>query len=355
MVGGCGWLGLGLTLPNKNLRITGAPRSVFSVIPPAGLEQAALLFKQKKWEELEAELEKYVKKGESEHPTSNTQHPTPNRFDTPDGYARELLAKYREQERHVGAMLKLIEEDVTKGHKKLAQVRLSGLERLLGEVSPAMVELKTGAAALTNDTLELPKGFVNSTLDTMDMGPGADMYRPLPARDPKAPPLKWELVLPWATPWSRGGYENAKPGDSYIATIVEEGEPDPDLGDWTGLDYDAGGWEPAKGFIAPVSGKKEYIKGRRVWIRRNFKTPANAGDYERIRLRTGSCATVYLNGHCLATLVRRGDMELQPKVLELLKKDGTDNVVAAYFPWGKKRHDLVIDAAVEAVPVEAAP
>ena len=49
-------MALFMYLPERRLQIMGAPKSVFAVKPPKGLEKAAQLYKEKKWAALRAEL-----------------------------------------------------------------------------------------------------------------------------------------------------------------------------------------------------------------------------------------------------------------------------------------------------------
>ena len=115
-------VGLFLYLPERRLRILGAGRGVFGTRPPAGMERAAELFREKRWPELGRELE-----------------------GAEGAYADGLRAAYQEMERHAAATLKLVETNLAGGRAATALAQLEALQRLLGEEREAAARLRERA------------------------------------------------------------------------------------------------------------------------------------------------------------------------------------------------------------------
>lgn len=124
--GSTGAVALPLMLPRKQIRITGAPRGVFGVQPPKPLENAAVLYRGKKWKELVAFLEAYLAKPDRGHAE----------------YATALRAAYRRLEEHAAATLALVKGSIQQRSFDKAKKQLAALNTLLGEERPEMTKLR---------------------------------------------------------------------------------------------------------------------------------------------------------------------------------------------------------------------
>jgi len=119
-------VGLFLCLPERRLQILGGD-SVFAQRPPEGLEKAAQLYKDKKWDELRTFLNAYIK----------TSAPADRLT-----YARKLLAAHERLEKHAAATLKIIRKTIDDGRPATAQTQLDLLARMLGEERPEAAKLR---------------------------------------------------------------------------------------------------------------------------------------------------------------------------------------------------------------------
>ena len=124
-------MGLFLYLPERRLQILGGD-SVFAQQPPAGLEEAAQLYREKKWRQLRAFLGDYIAKAERSQDVSADDL----------RYARKLLAAYERLERHAAATLKIIEQSIADDRKATAQLQLDLLAKMLGEERPEAARLR---------------------------------------------------------------------------------------------------------------------------------------------------------------------------------------------------------------------
>ena len=113
-------------LPERRIRLLGAPRGVFGTRPPAPLAKAAALYRRKQWAALTQALEAYLQQPDRPH----------------EGYAKALLAAYQRTERHAGATLALAKANIQAKKLATAQAQLDALERLLGEERPAAAALR---------------------------------------------------------------------------------------------------------------------------------------------------------------------------------------------------------------------
>jgi len=121
-------------LPRRSLRILGGPKGVFATDPPAGLEQATALFKQKRWRELATLLKAFL----DERGLSRSERL----------YARGLSEAYERMEEGVSFTLEAIDGNVRKGDYLAARGQLAAVRRLVGEDRPRMTEF---AAALGSE------------------------------------------------------------------------------------------------------------------------------------------------------------------------------------------------------------
>jgi len=129
---GVGAIAMCFAMPQKRLRVFGAPRSVFGTRPPAELKAARELYAEKKWAKLEESLNEYlVKPGQKGK-----------------GYAKALLATYRALEAQAAATIELIEGNIERGRPDVASKQLAALRILLGEERPEMKELGERIGAL---------------------------------------------------------------------------------------------------------------------------------------------------------------------------------------------------------------
>jgi len=124
-------MGLFLYLPERRLQILGGD-SVFAQQPPAGLEEAAQLYKEKKWRQLRAFLGDYIAKAERSRDVAADDLQ----------YARKLLAAYERLEKHAAATLKIIEQSIADDRKATARLQLDLLAKMLGEERPEAARLR---------------------------------------------------------------------------------------------------------------------------------------------------------------------------------------------------------------------
>lgn len=121
-------------LPRRSLRILGGPKGVFAEDPPARLEQAAALFKQKRWGELATFLKAFL----AERGLSRSEKV----------YARKVFEAYERMEEGVSLTLDAIDGNIRKGDYLAARGQLAAVRRLVGEDRPQMTEF---AAALGSE------------------------------------------------------------------------------------------------------------------------------------------------------------------------------------------------------------
>jgi len=119
-------MGLFLYLEDRRLQILGGD-SVFAQKPPAGLEKAAQLYKDKKWKELRAFCDAHVRKAKAGSPGAV--------------YAGKLLAAHDRLEKHAAATLKIIEKSIEDGMHATAQTQLRLLANMVGARRPAIAKL----------------------------------------------------------------------------------------------------------------------------------------------------------------------------------------------------------------------
>ena len=119
--------GLFLYLPEKRLQVLGGD-SVFAHKPPAGLEEAARLYREKRWPELKKFLGDYL--GGS--PASKEHR----------WYATEMREAYGRLERHAGATLKIIARTIESGDVKTAELQLDLLAKFVGKERPEAAALR---------------------------------------------------------------------------------------------------------------------------------------------------------------------------------------------------------------------
>ncbi len=124
-------------LPERQIRLLGAPKSVFGVRPPEPLKRAAQLYRDKKWSALTETLATYLAQPNPPH----------------QEYAHALAAAYERMEQHAEATLAMIRRNI--GQKKLAtaQAQFDALNRLVGEERPAAAALR---ATLGDDPISDP-------------------------------------------------------------------------------------------------------------------------------------------------------------------------------------------------------
>jgi len=115
-------MALFLYLPDRHLRVLGAEKGVFGTKPPAGLGKAALLFRDKKWDEMKAAV---ASSGVAD-----------------SKYARDLLAAYERIGRGAEFTLKLAEQDIRDFMPATAKDRLDAVALLLGHEPPAAKALR---------------------------------------------------------------------------------------------------------------------------------------------------------------------------------------------------------------------
>ena len=134
-------MGLFLYLPEKRLQILGGD-SVFARHVPEGLEQAAMLYHDKKWKELESFLSDYLAT------LPDDANPEMKR------YAQDLLAAYRRLEKQAAATMKIIDQSIRDGKLATAKVQLDLLKKMLGEERPEAAKLRS---LLGEEPLKDPK------------------------------------------------------------------------------------------------------------------------------------------------------------------------------------------------------
>ncbi|MCP5117694.1 MAG: hypothetical protein GY953_43280, partial [bacterium] len=112
--------------------------SVFARTPPKGLEKAAQLYKDKKWEELSAFLDKSLA-----GKTTGAAH---------RDYVTKMLAAYTRLTGHADATIGFIEENIAAGNLKTANLQLDMLARMMGRDWSGTAPLR---AKITGDSAKL--------------------------------------------------------------------------------------------------------------------------------------------------------------------------------------------------------
>jgi hypothetical protein len=114
-------------LPERRIRLLGAPKGVFGIRPPEPLKRAAQLYRDKDWSALEQTLHAYLAQPTRPHKE----------------YAEALAAAHNRMEQHVAATLAMIEGNITAKKLATAQAQLDALKRLVGEERPAAAALRS--------------------------------------------------------------------------------------------------------------------------------------------------------------------------------------------------------------------
>ena len=145
-------MGLFLYLPERRLQILGGD-SVFARRAPKGMEEAARLYKDKKWRPLQVLLNDYVQSAKASKAASADHL----------AYARKLLDAYRRLEKHATATLKIIEKSIQDGMPATAQMQLDLLAKMLGEERPEAARLRKqlGEGKLKTRRIEKAQPLVN--------------------------------------------------------------------------------------------------------------------------------------------------------------------------------------------------
>jgi len=117
-------IALSFYLPQGRLRILGAPRGVFAQPPPKGLEKAAELFRQKKWDELATALKPHL---------ASTREPA-------HSFARGLAAARQRIEDHFRFTMGLARKNV-RDDPFVAMEQLNALKSLIGHERKEMADL----------------------------------------------------------------------------------------------------------------------------------------------------------------------------------------------------------------------
>jgi hypothetical protein len=125
-------VGLFLYLPEKRLQILGGD-SVFARKPPAGLEEAARLYREKRWPEVQKFLKDYL----AGAPASDEHR----------WYATKLLEAQDRVERHAAATLKIIGQTIESGDAKTAELQLDLLAKFIGQERPESAAMRKKLAA----------------------------------------------------------------------------------------------------------------------------------------------------------------------------------------------------------------
>ncbi len=113
-------------LPEKRIRTLGAAKGVFGTRPPKPLAKAAMLYRDKQWDQFKQEIATYLE-------TPNAQHAD---------YTRGLLAAYEKMQRHVDATHRLIQRNIQQKKSATARDQLNALKRLVGVESSEAAELR---------------------------------------------------------------------------------------------------------------------------------------------------------------------------------------------------------------------
>jgi hypothetical protein len=158
-------MGLFLYLPERRLHILGG-KSVFAQAPPKGLEEAAQLYKEKKWSQLQVFLNGYIKTAEKDKAASAQQLE----------YARKLLAAYQRLERHAAETLKIIEQSIKDDRQTTAMLQLDLLTKMLGEERPETARLRKrlGPQPRKDRPVEKPASLIDrkEIIASLDLGKG---------------------------------------------------------------------------------------------------------------------------------------------------------------------------------------
>ncbi len=114
-------MGMFLCLPERRLQILGG-QSVFAQAPPDGMEEAAQLYKDKKWSQLRAQLNDFIRKAQRGNGSAEQL-----------SYAKRLLAAHNRLEKHAAATLPIIDRSIQDGMLATASTQLDLLGKMLGE------------------------------------------------------------------------------------------------------------------------------------------------------------------------------------------------------------------------------
>ncbi|NQT89600.1 hypothetical protein HQ560_22715 [bacterium] len=264
-------------LPQRRLRILGAPRGVFGVRPPKALAAAAQAFKDKQWGTLEAELAKHVN----------------------GDYAKGLRSAYEQMEKDVAVALVLAAANIKAKKPAAAVDQLDALKRLLGAETPAMAKVR---AALPP---AIPKRKWPRQGKRGIVTPKTTLFAVKPPRG-----VRWADILPSVI----GSDKNRKEACT-VATTAPKGR-------WYDPAAKPVGWKRHKG----------KLPNQEVWVRRAFTFNGDLDSFSVMQLASTANGEAYLNGLKLADL-KPGAVDLRPGIVAALKEG--DNVLAARLTPGK--------------------
>ena len=146
--------GLFLYLPEKRLQILGGD-SVFAHKPPAGLEEAARLYREKRWSDLQKFLNDYL----AGSPASDEHRQ----------YATKMLAAYKRLEHHAAATLKIIAKTIEAGDVKTAELQFDLLAKFVGKEQPEAASLRKKLTTGVKPKPAPRKGSVKMLVDAQKL------------------------------------------------------------------------------------------------------------------------------------------------------------------------------------------
>ncbi|MDP6502088.1 MAG: DUF6288 domain-containing protein, partial [Planctomycetota bacterium] len=305
-------IGLFLYLPQRKLRILGAPKSPFSHPVPDGLELAVRMLREKKWKELKVELSRLRQSTDARQKK----------------YAGDLEAVYGRMEESVEFALGLIRQNIEGRKQATAEEQLNALKKLLGEERPAMARLRESLSKEPKDTKTAGQPAASH--------PEWMVYRKLGPRTP----IAWQTVLPLAA--------DSKQPYRYFSG---EGGASPGSGQWWEPDAGEDGWKVQTGPL-PDKGQKQY------WLRRTFQSKDEGFQFLRILMAGEGSAEIYLNGYRIADDTGRPGRGSKTKVRVIDLGDlaggavrSGKNVLAAHLTNGAA--DIGLEAGPQKVDIGA--
>ncbi len=164
---GMGAMASMFAVPQKKLRIYGAPKSIFSQTPPTELKKAMELYALRDWDSFEIELKR--------HEGSSSRNVA--------GFAQALRAKYEYYvKEHVTEVIKLARKNLEKD-PHTARNQILALEVYYGQTTPEMVDI----LEQTKEAQPLPRP------------PGKGWVRPESPLTCVAAETEWTTLLPYET------------------------------------------------------------------------------------------------------------------------------------------------------------
>lgn len=332
-----GGLGLAFALPQKQLRILGAPRSVFGADVKGGLLKARELYQARDWSGFDKAMTALPGKAAGAEEKQ---------------FAAQLKRVAATMRASKARTIKEINNNIAEGDAYRASMQYDALKRFFGEEDEDLLAI---ADKFKGGTIEWYVREGKQYYEAWRNVRTAAVKSWVPYYGPKAKLLAWEVRDLAPQLWE----ELASVSDTTTNTwrVLRLGADEEAPRDWQETDFDDAAWLECAGLAgAPLDAEKKLGDGKTVVGRRSFDAEQDSFRGLRLRLRSGRNAItdVYLNGQQVAHVVRgqRGGyakIELAESSRNLIRK-GQNSIAVTSTEAGSGANAL--DIGLQAVVAE---